>query len=140
MDPILKADVLVTVHLTFVLFVLVGQILIVAGGLLHWSWVRNFWFRLVHLLSILVVAGQAVFGIECPLTTWERELRGGYLFDLEGASAIGRFCNETLYFRPNPPVFMAIYVSFALLVVLTWIFTPPRLPWRKADQLASVEQ
>jgi hypothetical protein len=132
MDPILQADILVTIHLGFMLFVLIGQILIVAGWLLRWEWVRNFWFRLIHLGSIVFVAAQAVFGIECPLTTWERELRGGRLHDLESASAIGRFCNETLFFRPAPVVFAIVYVTFALLVLLTWIFAPPRLPWRRA--------
>jgi hypothetical protein len=69
MDDILLADILVTVHLAFMLFVVIAQMLIVAGWLLRWNWVRNFWFRMVHLLSIAVVAGQAGLRIECPLAT-----------------------------------------------------------------------
>jgi hypothetical protein len=137
MDPILKADIIVTVHLAFMLFVLIAQLLIVAGWLLGWQWVRNFWFRLVHLLSIGFVAAQAVLGIECFLTTWERNLRDGYLHDLDDASAIGRFANETLFFRPNPTLFLILYVAFALLVVLTWVFAPPRLPWRGRQEQAA---
>jgi hypothetical protein len=126
MDPILIADIVVTVHLAFMLFVLLGQVLIVAGWLLRWEWVRNYWFRLIHLGSIAFVAAQAVLGIECPLTTWERHLRGGYLHDLENASAIGRFCNETLFYEPDRVIFPIIYVTFVLLVVLTWVVAPPR--------------
>jgi hypothetical protein len=135
MDRILLADVIVVVHLAFMLFVLFGQVLIVLGWLLRWGWVRNFWFRMVHLLSIVFVAAQALVGIECPLTTWERYLRGGpgHLHDLDGASALGAFANNLLFFEPNPQLFLAIYVSFALVVVLTWVFAPPRLPWRGAS-------
>jgi hypothetical protein len=177
MDPVLLADIVVTVHLTFVLFVLVAQVLIVAGWLLRWGWVRNFWFRLIHLASIGIVAAQAVVGIICPLTTLERYLRregeyprycallaanaaasrsenlltslvsatwagnpitvmddAGPLHMLEHASAVGRFCNQTLFFRDPPKyLFPAIYVSFMSLVVLTWIFALPRLPWRRGE-------
>jgi hypothetical protein len=184
MDPILLADIVVTIHLLFMLFVLIAQVLIVAGWLLHWGWVRNFWFRLVHLGSIGVVAAQALAGIICPLTTLERhfrvegeypkycallaanlvasrsenlltslvpascaanpitlidEIEGGALHVLDRASAIGRFSNNTLFFRPQGPLFPIVYVSFALLVVLTWIFAPPHLPWRKVH-LASGER
>jgi hypothetical protein len=144
MDPILLADIVVTVHLLFMLFVLLAQVLIVAGWLLRWAWVRNFWFRLVHLGSIGFVAGQALVGLWCPLTILERNLRlkGGAegLHDLENASAIGRFCNETLFFPPSGPVFPIIYTSFALLVLLTWIFAPPRLPWRKVEMPATAQE
>jgi hypothetical protein len=184
MDPILLADVVVTVHFLFMLFVLVAQLLIAVGWVLRWEWVRNFWFRLVHLASIGVVAAQALAGIVCPLTTLERYLRkeaeypsycallasnmvasrsesfltslvaatwagnsmtvmepppygGKYLHNVERASAIGRFCNQTLFYSDPPKwLFPSIYVSFASLVVLTWIFAPPRLPWRKAPHSA----
>jgi hypothetical protein len=181
MDPILLADIVVTVHLGFMLFVLIAQILIVVGWVLRWAWVRNFWFRFIHLASIGLVAGEALGKIECPLTTLERHLRKQeiyprisavlavnlvgsgsvnvlatinesacifehecrdclgepYLHNLENASEIGRFCNHTLFFAPTPELLRALlisYVTFALLVVVTWLFIPPRLPFRKVDR------
>jgi hypothetical protein len=137
MNRVLLADLVVTIHLAFVVAVLLAQLLILVGWILHWAWVRNFWFRLAHLVAILIVAGQAVLDIECPLTTYERHLRGGDLHDMTNASAIGRFCNETLFFDSTDEngeprsIFMISYVSFAALVVLTWCFAPPRLPWRR---------
>jgi hypothetical protein len=149
------ADVVVTIHLAFMLFVLLAQVLIVAGWLARWRWVRNFWFRVIHLASIGIVAAQAVAGIECPLTTVERQLRGGHLHpwaltpeelaerglpEYHGeASAIGVFCNEVLFVSPPSPegkkvvrlALMAVYLVFALLVVLTLVFAPPRWPWRR---------
>jgi hypothetical protein len=140
MNRVLLADIVVTVHLAFVLSVLLAQVLIVVGYFARWQWVRNFWFRLVHLAAIFVVAGQPLIHIECPLTTLERHLRGGYLHDLDDASAVGRFCNETLFFEPSdengqPRIWLlACYLGFAGLVVLSWVFVLPRLPWRRQSK------
>jgi hypothetical protein len=73
---VLMADVLVTIHLAFVAFVVLGLLLILVGRACGWRWVRNFWFRTVHLLSIAVVAAEGLAGVECPLTGWERQMRG----------------------------------------------------------------
>jgi hypothetical protein len=138
MRHVFLADVVVTVHLAFVVAVLLLLLLILVGWLAGWQWVRNFWFRLAHLAAILVVAGQPLLHIECPLTTLERHLRGGpgQLHELDDASAVGRFCNDVLYFEPGtengqPPLWLLLcYLSVALLIVATWVFVLPRLPWR----------
>jgi hypothetical protein len=62
-------------HFAYVTFVIVGLILTLVGAVLHWRWVRNFWFCLMHLSMIGVVVLEAWCGVVCPLTTWENELR-----------------------------------------------------------------
>ena len=93
-----SADAIVAVHTLFVGFVVVGQLLILIGLVCRWKWVRNPWFRVVHLLCIGIVAAEAASGVICPLTIWERELR-----DLSGQtvndSAIGWFFNSILFFN-----------------------------------------
>lgn len=133
-NPIRLADVLVTLHLGFVLGVVLALVLILVGWPLGWHWTGNFWFRLLQLLAIEIVAGQAIVHLECPLTSWERELRGGpgHLHDLATASPLGRFCNDVLYLRETP-ILTIVYASVALLVLLTWILCPPRFPWRTAE-------
>ena len=69
------ADLVLVTHFSFVLFVVGGFLLIVVGGCLGWVWVRNSWFRVLHLLGMLVVAAQSWFGMICPLTTLEMWLR-----------------------------------------------------------------
>jgi hypothetical protein len=141
-DPLFLADLMVTLHFGFVVAVLGALVLILAGWLFNWGWVRNFWFRLAHLTAIEVVAGQAIVGLECPLTTLERELRGGHLFNLEGASAVARFCSNALYFPDPPPaVVLALLVAYsvtALLVLLTWAIAPPRLPGARSAPKSEV--
>src|SRR5947209_2400170 len=69
------ADAVVALHAAYVGFVVVGELAIVVGALLGWRWVRNPWFRTVHLLMIAVVAYESIYHINCPLTDWERDLR-----------------------------------------------------------------
>jgi hypothetical protein len=131
------ADVVVTAHFALVVAVLAGLLLVLIGWPLGWKWTRNFWFRMAHLVVIEIVALQGIVHVECPLTTLERELRGGagHLHDLDNASAVGRFCNEALFLFPvsREPIKLACYVVFGGLVVLAWVVIPPRLPWRPPE-------
>ena len=45
----LAADALLLAHVLFVLFVVLGLLLVFAGWRRSWSWVRNPWFRVAHL-------------------------------------------------------------------------------------------
>jgi hypothetical protein len=121
------ADVVVAVHLAFVVFVLIALLLIVAGIPLRWRWTRNLWFRLVHLASIAIVAGQAVVGVTCPLTDLESYLRAKADVPLEQASVIGRWAHNILFYQGPEAVFMWCYIAFGALVLLTFLLAPPRL-------------
>lgn len=127
----LLADLVVIFHLSLVLVVVLALPLILVGGPLGWSWVRNFWFRLVQLLVIEIVAGQAVVAIECPLTTIERPLRGGMerFHELDNATALGAACHRALFYDFELHQFLILYVSVGGLALLTWILVPPRVPW-----------
>jgi hypothetical protein len=122
----IAADLLVAFHMAYVLFVIVSFALVLLGIVMRWRWIRNLWFRLIHLACILVVAGEALLGITCPLTIWEQNLRR-----LAGQAAyqgdfIAHWIHEALFFEAEPWMFTAIYTAFALLVLLTFILAPPR--------------
>ena len=61
----LLADLVVVVHVAYVLFIPVG-------GFLAWRWPRVF---PVHLASVVVAIASVTVGFDCPLTTWENSLR-----------------------------------------------------------------
>jgi hypothetical protein len=65
---VLAADAVLMLHVLFVAFVIVGLVLIVVGRLMSWSWVRNWWFRVIHLVAIGIVVLQSWLGVICPLT------------------------------------------------------------------------
>jgi hypothetical protein len=123
------ADAVLVIHALFVVFVVFGLLLVIAGAWRGWSWVRNPWFRLAHLAAIAVVVLQSWAGAVCPLTTWENALRarageGGY-----GGSFIAHWLEYLLYYQAPPWVFAACYTAFAALVLICWFRVPPR-PWR----------
>jgi Protein of Unknown function (DUF2784) len=136
---ILLADVIIVVHLLYMAIVVFGQLAIMIGHHLGWQWVRNPWFRSVHLAMILYVAYEAVEGIECPLTKWERDYRieGGQIppDDVRGAewevanpSFVARVARAIMMCDSRwQPILDASYYFFAGLVVATWILVPPRL-------------
>lgn len=69
------ANTIVVIHLGYMAFVVVGLGVILLGMFRGWQWIRNPWFRFIHLAMILIVAFEAVIDFECPLTTWERDMR-----------------------------------------------------------------
>jgi hypothetical protein len=128
------ADGVMLLHFGFVLFVVLGLVLILLGGWRGWGWVRRPWFRILHLLAIAVVAGQAWLGRICPLTLWENALRvkGG------GTPYPGAFFSHwvaaLLYYSAPAWVFTLLYTAFGLLVLASWMVVPPRaLRRRKPD-------
>ncbi len=132
MEKTLLADIILAIHFAFVAFVVFGLLLILLGLIRKWQWVRNFWFRAAHLGCILFVIGESWAGFICPLTLWEAQLRydggGGQYPD----GFIAYWMHRTLYYQAEPWVFTLAYSLFGLLVVITFIAGPPRMPWKKS--------
>jgi len=126
----LAADFVVIAHMAYVLFVIVGFLLTLVGCILHWRWIRNPWFRGIHLMMILIVVFEAWLGITCPLTTWEHQLRqlaGGETY--QGAF-VANLVHDWLFFDAQPWVFTLLYSLFSGGVLLTFLLAPPRWPTR----------
>ena len=126
------ADVIVIVHFAYVAFVVVGMGAILAGIVMRWRWVRNFWFRMVHLLMIAVVVAESLCGILCPLTEWEDRLREAGGRPNEPGGFIARWAHDLLFVDLTFSEMTVYYVAFGLAVLLTFILAPPRLPWSKS--------
>lgn len=125
MKPLL-ADALLAVHALFIAFVVLGQVLILAGVARRWAWIRNPRFRLAHLLAIGFVAAEAWWGMDCPLTVWENRLRraaGGAAYD---ESFLAHWLHRICFFDLPPLFFTVAYTVFAAVVALTWFLAPPR--------------
>lgn len=120
------ADTVLLIHALFVAFVVLGLLLILVGGLLHWPWVRNRRFRLAHLVAIGIVVLQSWFSVICPLTQWEMSLR-----DMAGdvtypGSFVAHWLEALLYYRAPEWVFILVYSLFGAVVVASWFWVRPR--------------
>ena len=120
------ADLVVVVHAAYVSFVVLGLLAILAGIAFRWKWVRNPWFRWIHIAMIGIVVAEALAGIPCPLTVWERQLRTGQGRSPMRATFIGYWTHRLLFFRAEPWVFTVVYTAFGLAVLAAFILAPPR--------------
>lgn len=125
MCPLSLADIIAVIHLGYVVFVILGFILIVVGIFFKWKWIRNLWFRIIHLVAIAGVAVEAILGVNCPLTVLEFSLRYGVSPAGRRVSFVGELIDSILYYDAPAWVFAVIYVGFALLVAITFIMAPP---------------
>lgn len=120
------ADLIVVTHAGYVGFVVLGLAAILAGIVFRWKWVRNPWFRWIHISMIGIVVAEAIAGIPCPLTVWERQLRAGAGQVAYAGDFIGYWTHRLLFFRFEPWVFTVIYAMFGLAVLAAFILAPPR--------------
>lgn len=119
------ADFVLLLHASVVLFAVAGLALIVAGKLRGWSWVRNFWFRSLHLLAIGIVVAQSWLGMMCPLTTLEMSLRARAGETTYPGAFIAHWVETMLYWHAPDWVFTLVYSCFAALVVASWFWVRP---------------
>ena len=118
----MMADAILVVHFLIAAFIVLGLLAVWAGAALGWAWVRNPWFRWLHLGAIAFVAAEAVLGVACPLTVWEDMLRGG----VRAESFVGRWVRALLFYQAPEWVFTAGYLAWAALTLLTLRLVPPR--------------
>ena len=128
----LLADLIVAIHLGYVVVVVFGLPATLLGGVLRWRFVRNFWFRAIHLAMIMIVVFQALLGILCPLTVWEYDLRAaaGQKYAVD-ASFVARLIHKLIFFDFAPIVFTVGYCLFGFAVIASWLLIPPVLPWKR---------
>ena len=128
------ADLVLVIHFTFVSFVVIGLLLPWLGYFLRWKFVRNFYFRAAHILAMAVVLLEALFGVVCPLTTWEIQLRklGGQIV-YEDQTFMQYWIHKIMFFQLEPGTFKIIYSCFFTALILSFIFVFPELPWRKKN-------
>ena len=125
MPYLLAADAVLLLHVLFVAFVVAGLLLILAGRLLSWDWVRNWWFRVIHLGAIGIVVLQAWLGVICPLTRLEMYLRDKAGDTTYAGSFVSHWLEAILYYRAPAWVFAVAYTLFAIVVVMSWVWVRP---------------
>jgi hypothetical protein len=122
---VLAADILLIIHIMFVVFVVLGLLLIFIGKVRQWQWVRWPWFRLAHFAGIGIVVVQSWLGIICPLTIWEMALREKAGEAVYAGSFISHWLSTLLYYQAPEWVFVFVYTTFGATVVWSWVWVRP---------------
>jgi hypothetical protein len=118
----MAAIIVLALHLAIIAFNVAGCVLIPLGAWRGWHWVRGLGWRLAHLLSLAVVAIQAMLGRACFLTTWQGELSGSEHVQ----PMIEKWMNGLIYWPLPLWVFAAAYVAVFAYVIALWIWVRPR--------------
>jgi Protein of Unknown function (DUF2784) len=130
-DAMLAAAVLAA-HLVIVLFNVFGLVAVPIGAVRGWRFVRIRWWRLLHILLLAAVAGQAFFGRACILTLWQAALAGGAA---ERTPLIMRWVDRLIYWPLPLWVFAVLYaVVFGYALALFWLVPPRRRAEGHADR------
>jgi len=117
----LMADFVLIIHFLYVLFVTVSLPVIWLGAWFKLAFVRNRWFRYLHLAAILFVVFESVAGIACPLTIWENALR-----QVETDSGfIQGLLHQIIFYDVPEHILTIVYITFAGLVAITFKWIPP---------------
>ena len=120
----MAATIVFATHLAVIAFNVAGCVLIPLGGWRGWRWVREFWWRLVHLLSFAVVALQATLGRACFLTIWQEDISGAP----HAQPLIAGWIDRLVYWPLPLWVFALIYVATFVYVVALWVWVRPAVP------------
>ena len=123
---LVAADLVTLIHAAYVAVVVLGFVAILIGWAAGWDWVRNGYFRIVHVAMILLVCCEALIGTTCPLTIWENMLRvkggeAGYSRDF-----VGYWLDSLIFYQAPPWVFTTAYLTFGAAVILTFWLVPMR--------------
>jgi ABC-type glycerol-3-phosphate transport system permease component len=122
------ADVTVVIHAALASFVVLGLLAVLVGRVAGWQWVRNFWFRTIHLGMIAAIVVFPLIGGLCPLTeleNWLRKQGGGESYP---GSFIAYWVHELLFVEVSSQVIAVSYCAFGVAVLLTFFLVPPMWP------------
>ncbi len=122
----LLADIVLALHVSIVVFVVLGLLVVVVGNLCEWRWVNALCFRLSHLVAIAVIVAESWAGITCPLTNLENSLREKAQMAAYTGSFIEHWISKLLFYEAPAWVFALAYSGFGILVLFSWWKFPPK--------------
>jgi hypothetical protein len=129
-DYTILADAVVIIHAAYVAFVVFGLVAILLGAAMNWRWTRSFTFRITHLAAIALVCVESIVGVMCPLTSLENSIRQRAGAARYPDDFVAYWAHRAIFYNFPVWVFTIAYISFAILVAITFIAIPPRRPSR----------
>jgi hypothetical protein len=120
----LLARATLTFHFAVVVFNIGALVLIPLGKIFAWAFVRIFWWRAVHIGSMLAVAVQPALGQYCFLTTLENRLRFESGFYIP-PSPFDEWIGAAVFWPLPPAAFLPLYLIALGLTVWFWFWVRP---------------
>ena len=121
MTQIHLADLVLIFHFGIVIFVTCLFLIIPLGYKFKWKWIKNRKIRLTHFFLIFFVTIETIFGLTCPLTLIEFNLRGVIFSD----SFISIWLQNLLYWNFPKEYFLISYIACLIWTIFMWYKFPP---------------
>ena len=118
---VLFSEIVLLFHFCIFLFILLSFFLIPFGYYQKWKWVKNKYYRLIHLVLMGIIFIETILGFMCPLTILENFLRN----DIEVDNNLTQIIHQIMYWNlPNYQFIILYILSFSYLIFLWFFFKP----------------
>ena len=118
---ILFSEIVLLFHFCVFLFMVLSFFLIPYGYYQKWEWVKNRYYRLIHLILMGIIFIEAILGFMCPLTILENFLRN----DIEINNKITQIIHQVMYWDLPTNQFIILYLLSLLYLIFLWFFFKP---------------
>ena len=119
------ADIIVLIHLAWIVFMVVGFFLTLRG-FFHKAFFDRWVFRTLHLGGIVYVGSLAILREYCPLTILENTLRARYNPELTyPGSFIMYYAQKFIYPDIRPVVILIPTFIIVVFTIVVFILRPP---------------
>ena len=119
----LFSEIVLLFHFCIFLFMIFSFFLIPLGYYLKWEWVKNKYYRLIHLVLMGIIFIETILGFMCPLTILENFLRN----DIEINNKITQIIHQIMYWDLPTYQFIIMYSLSLLYLIFLWFFFKPNL-------------
>ena len=118
---ILFSEIVLLFHFCIFLFMILSFFLIPLGYYQEWKWVKNKYYRLIHLVLMGIIFIETILGFMCPLTILENFLRN----DIEINNKITQIIHQIMYWDLPTYQFIILYLLSLLYLIFLWCFFKP---------------
>ena len=114
-------EIVLFFHFFIFLFITFSFFLIPFGYFKKWEWVKNKYYRLIHLVLMGIILIETILGFMCPLTILENFLRN----NIEVDNNLTQIIHQIMYWNlPNYQFIILYILSFSYLIFLWFFFKP----------------
>ena len=115
------SEIVLLFHFCIFLFMILSFFLIPLGYYKKWKWVKNKYYRLIHLVLMGIILIETILGFMCPLTMLENFLRN----NIEINNKITQIIHQIMYWDLSTYQFIILYLLSLLYLIFLWFFFKP---------------
>ena len=117
----LFSEIVLLFHFCIFLFIILSFFFIPLGYYQKWKWVKNKYYRLIHLILMGIIFIETILGFMCPLPILENFLRN----NIEINNKITQIIHQIMYWDLPTYQFIILYLLSLLYLIFLWIFFKP---------------